>query len=179
LDPLRGGRSARHLLGLGVDTLCMFIRYFLELPIPSADVESVLLDDPRAWLPGLMEEARDRGDRLLAEVGLGRETGKIRKQVSVELGEPQRFPSKILLPVAWRAAGGEALFPSLDADIEVASLGDLKTQLSMNARYEPPLGLVGRVIDRLLLHRVAEATIRDFLEHVATAVLTSRAVPAS
>ncbi|HEX5903035.1 MAG TPA: hypothetical protein VF028_07985 [Actinomycetota bacterium] len=34
--------------------------------------------------------------------------------------------------------------------------------------YEPPLGLVGRAADRALLHRVAEATFKDFLERVAT-----------
>ena len=37
----------------------------------------------------------------------------------------------------------------------------------MSARYVPPLGAVGRAIDRALLFRVAEATIKDFLDRVA------------
>ena len=45
------------------------------------------------------------------------------------------------------------------------------TQLSISARYVPPLGALGSAIDRALLHRVAEATMKDFLDRVATALL--------
>ena len=61
------------------------------------------------------------------------------------------------------------MFPQLDADIEVAALGAHRTQLSISARYRPPMGTVGRVLDRAMLHRVAEATIKDFLDGVAEA----------
>jgi uncharacterized membrane protein len=54
----------------------------------------------------------------------------------------------------------------LEADLEVAALGGSRTQLSVSARYRPPLGSVGRVIDKALLHRVAEATIKDFLDRL-------------
>ncbi len=77
------------------------------------------------------------------------------------------------VPVLARAAvavGVAGLFPELDADLEVAPLGSHQTQLSMSARYVPPLGLVGRVIDRAVLHRVAEATLKDFLDQVAEAL---------
>ena len=49
------------------------------------------------------------------------------------------------------------------------------TQLSMNARYVPPFRAVGRALDRAALSRVAEATLKDFLDHVATALLSPRA----
>ena len=64
-------------------------------------------------------------------------------------------------------AGLDSLFPSLDADIELGELGPERTQLSMSARYTPPLGPVGRFLDRALLHRVAEATVKDFLDRAA------------
>jgi hypothetical protein len=35
----------------------------------------------------------------------------------------------------------------------------------------PPLGALGRAIDRALLFRVAEATLKDFLDRVREAVL--------
>jgi len=41
-------------------------------------------------------------------------------------------------------------------------------------RYQPPLGVVGRTIDRVLLHRVAEATVKDFLDRVGAAIALSR-----
>ena len=80
--------------------------------------------------------------------------------------EPIEFPSRLLLPIEWRPASAQSLFPTLDADIEIAPLGG-RTHLSITARYDPPLGTVGRALDRALLHRVAEATIKDFLDRAA------------
>ena len=37
----------------------------------------------------------------------------------------------------------------------------------MSARYVPPLGVMGRALDRAVLSRVAEATLKDFLDRVA------------
>jgi hypothetical protein len=144
----------------------MFVRYFLDLPVPADVVEAALLDDPEHWVPGLLRAAEDRGERLLAEVGFYAEPGRVDKEVEIHLGSPYRIPSKTLLPMTWRATGIERLFPQLDADLEVAGLGPARTQLSISARYRPPMGAVGRALDRALLHRVAEATIKDFLDRV-------------
>ena len=46
-----------------------------------------------------------------------------------------------------------------------------RTQLSMSARYVPPLGMIGKVIDRAILSRVAEATLKDFLDRVGDALI--------
>jgi hypothetical protein len=155
----------------------MFARYFVELPIPADDVEHALSRDPRGWLPGLAEQANFRGDRLLAEVGFG-EAIRLRRKVVVEIGTPIHASSKSFFPLRWAASGHAGLFPALDADIEVAPLGGDHAQLAMSARYVPPLGAVGRTIDRALLSRVAEATLKDFLDRVADAILGERAAPA-
>jgi hypothetical protein len=142
----------------------MFIRYYLELPLAFSQVEEAFLHNPQEWLPGLAEDAETRGEELLAEVGFGQEGRRVSKRVAVELGAPFRMASKTVLPLKWRATGAGALFPSLEADLEVAPLGGHRTQLSVSARYSPPLGPVGRAVDRALLHRVAEATIKDFVD---------------
>jgi hypothetical protein len=144
----------------------MFVRYFVDLPVPFEDVETSLLDDPGAWVPGLLRDAEDRGEHLLAEVGFALEDHRIDKEVEIRLGSAYRIPTKTLLPMTWRATGAERLFPQLDADIEVAALGSHRTLLSISARYRPPMGTLGRVLDRAMLHRVAEATIKDFLDRV-------------
>jgi hypothetical protein len=145
----------------------MFLRYFLDLPVPFELVEISLLDEPETWVPGLMRDAEDRGELLLTEVGFGVESRRIDKEVEIRLGSAYRIPSKTLLPISWRATGAERMFPQLDADIEVAGLGPRRTQLSISARYRPPMGAVGRALDKAMLHRVAEATIKDFLDGVA------------
>ena len=144
----------------------MFARYFLDLPVAFEEVEASLLDEPATWVPGLLRAAEDRGERLLADVGFSVDQHRIDKKVEVRLGTPYRIPSKTLLPMTWRATGPGRVFPQLDADVEVAALGPRRTQLSISARYRPPMGAAGRALDRALLHRVAEATIKDFLDRV-------------
>jgi hypothetical protein len=155
----------------------MFARYFVELPISAEDVERALSRDPRMWLPGLAERAHHQGELLLAEVGFG-EAVRIKRAVVVELGQPVRSGAKTVFPLRWAASGPGGLFPSLDADLEVATLRPGRTQLAMSARYVPPFGSVGRVIDRAALSRVAEATLKDFLDRVADAIMGTREMSA-
>jgi hypothetical protein len=156
----------------------VFARYFVELPISPEEVERALSRDPRLWLPGLAERAHHRGDLLLAEVGFG-DVVRIKRTVAVELGQSVRSGSKIVFPMRWTASEAAGLFPSLDADLEVAPLRPGRTQLAMSARYVPPFGTVGRVIDRAVLSRVAEATLKDFLDRVADAIMGSRDAPSA
>jgi hypothetical protein len=145
----------------------MFVRYFLELDLPATVAEEALLRSPHEWIPGLAVGASSRGERLLTEVGFGTEP-RVQKLVMVELGEPIRLEAKVILPMRWDpTGGGGGLLPSLDGDIELAPLGPARSQLAMTARYTPPFGVVGEMADRALLHRVAEATVRDFVERIA------------
>lgn len=148
----------------------MFARYFVELPMFSEEVEHALSHDPRAWLPGLAERANHRGDLLLAEVGFG-EVLRIKRAVVIELGRSVRSGAKTVFPLRWTSTGAAGLFPSLDADLEVAPLGPGRTQLAMSARYVPPFGPIGLAADRAVLSRVAEATLKDFLDRVAETIL--------
>jgi len=148
----------------------MFVRYYLDLAVPFDQAEAALLEEPAEWVPGLLRDAEDRGQRLLAEVGFALETRRVEKEVEISVGSPYRIPSKTLLPMTWKATGAERMFPQLDADIEVAALGANRTQLSISARYRPPMGVIGRALDRALLHRVAEATIKDFLDRVGESI---------
>jgi hypothetical protein len=153
------------------DGVVMFIRYYLDLSLPFEEVEEGLLAAPEMWLPGVAREAEDRGEQLLGEVGFSFDDDRrLGKEVHIELGPPHRMPGKTLLPLSWKATGPERLFPSLEADLEIATLGRSRTQLSISARYRPPLGVVGKALDRVLLHRVAEATIKDFLDRVGEGI---------
>lgn len=148
----------------------MFVRYFVELPVHIDRIEARLLASPASWLPAIADDADAHGQRLLTEVGFG-ERSRVAKRVLLEVGRPVRLPSKLVLPLHWRAVGAERLFPVLDADLEVARLTPGTTQLSVSARYMPPLGVLGSMIDRALLHRIAEATMKDFLDQIATTLL--------
>lgn len=140
----------------------MFVRYYLELALPPAVAVRALLRDPEAWMPGLVFDAESHGEAMIGELDFG----PVHKRVEILLSDPVRLPSKTVLPMTWRAASGPALFPIFEADVEIAELEAEKIQLSISARYKPPLGALGKAIDRALLHRVAETTVKDFLDHV-------------
>jgi hypothetical protein len=153
----------------------MFVRYFVDLLLPLEQAEMVLLDHPERWISGLARGAQARGERLLAEVGFGNAGRRVVKRVEIDLGRPLRYATKTVIPMTWRATGPGLLFPTLEADVEVAALGPDRSQLAVSARYQPPLGAVGRVVDRALLHRVAEAILKDFVDRIAERLLTPAA----
>jgi hypothetical protein len=148
----------------------MFIRYYIELSLPVATVEQALVNSLAGWLSAMAGEAQARGDGLLGEVGVGPLGAQLRRQVRIRLGEPVQFPSMTSLPLTWEPVGLEGVLPHLDANLELGSLGEDRTQLAISARYRPPLGVVGRAVDRVLLHRVAEATLKDFLDRLGQAI---------
>jgi hypothetical protein len=155
----------------------MFVRYYVELPLPAGRVEQHLLDSPTEWLSALAGTAQRRGDALLGEVGVGPLGDRLGRRVTVSLGAPVRFPSMTSLPLTWEPIGLEELLSRLEADLEVGPLGGERTQLAISARYRPPLGALGRTVDRVLLHRVAEATVKDFLDRVGAAISAAAVAP--
>ena len=153
----------------------MFLHYYVEMDHPATQVEADLLDSPATWMPALACVALARGEAMLAQVGDsatlpagpgGQVDGSC---LEIALGEPVRFPSKLTLPMSWDA-GGRLLLPRLEADLELASLGSMCAQLAINGRYELPASTDSRIPDRLAFHRIAEATVKDFLDQVAVTI---------
>jgi hypothetical protein len=149
----------------------IFIRYYVELPHPRPALEEALLSAPETLIPSLALLADDRGQHLLAEVGFDVKGHRVSKHVEIEIGKPSMGNDRTWIPITWRATGPAGLFPVLDGELELAALGTGLTQLSLSGRYQPPLGLVGRTIDKALLSRVAEATIKDFIDRLASAIV--------
>jgi hypothetical protein len=101
----------------------MFVRYYVELPVPADRVERALLDSPPGWLAAMAGEAQRHGDDLLGEVGVGPLGARLGRRVAIQLGEPVRFPSMTSMPLAWEPVGLEGLLPRLDANLELAPSG--------------------------------------------------------
>ena len=105
-----------------------------------------MLAAPERWMPSLVRDTEREREALLSEVGIRDDGGRSRRPAEVTFGEALRLPAKTILPMRWQPSSAWPLFPQLDADLEVASLGPSRTQLSVNARYTPPLGRLGSVI---------------------------------
>ena len=110
------------------------------------------------------EDSYSREAGTLARVG----AVGLSKLVRVQVRELPRTEQSAGIALRWEAAGpGGGLFPVLDADVRLTPAGEHVTLLSMAGSYRPPLGSLGQALDRVILHRVATATIRGFVAQVA------------
>ena len=92
------------------------------------------------------------------------------KEVEIFLGQPMERSGSVVIPMDWKATGPGALFPVMSADLVLQPLGPGLVEVVFRGSYEPPLKVLGRLLDRALLHRVAEASAKTFLDHLCRAV---------
>jgi hypothetical protein len=77
------------------------------------------------------------------------------------------FPEKTVISLEWEAANMPRLFPFMKAQLAVYPLTSSETQLDLTGNYDPPLGIVGSVLDAAVGNRIAEATVQQFIKDVA------------
>lgn len=148
-----------------------FVHDFTHVALGFEAVRDRLLDAGGRWIAPLADAAYGEGEELRIRIGpADMSSHLVTKQVALDLGEPYERQDLFVVPLRWSATGTPGLFPYMEADLECAPFGPNVTQITLRGRYEPPLGTIGRGIDRLLLHRVAEASVRSFLRHVAMAL---------
>jgi hypothetical protein len=136
----------------------MFVRYYLELPLAAAQVEQTLVGAPPGWLAALSATAQERDQAL-------------------ELGPPVHLPTMTWLSLRWEPVAHDGPLPHLDATIELGPLGRDRTQLAISARYRQATS--GPGADPGLAQRVAEATLKDFLDQLGHAIVLSNLGPAA
>jgi hypothetical protein len=124
---------------------------------------------------GLLRHASDDAYRelgaSLARVGpLGMAPG-LSKLVAVRFGDMAVHENLATVAMRWEATGPEvALFPALDADIVLTRVAEDTTILAVRGVYRPPLGRLGAGLDRVVMRRVAQPTIRAFTHRIGTAI---------
>jgi hypothetical protein len=158
----------------------MFVGDEVVLDVSFAVARARLADLTRNdLLRSASEDAYGAGITGLARVGaLG-----LHKVVRVYVRQLAETGGHAGLVIRWEATGpGCGLFPALDADIRLVPAADQTTLLVLAGVYRPPAGLLGVALDRAALHRVAAATVRNFLGRLAAGVAgapeaDTRAVP--
>ncbi len=142
----------------------MFVQDFKVIDAPYGDVEARLDASSEAFFAEALGSSQVAGERITAKVGPKGWPAALSKTVAIRLGPVRRHGDSTLIAFSWQARGGASLFPRLDADLEVAPFGLDQTVLTIRGAYEAPAGWPGRVADELLLHRIAESTLRAFLD---------------
>lgn len=143
-----------------VNTHCVFVQHSVHIDSPVEAVSASLAAGPGKWLPRFDgPEHANVGPQI---AGLG-----FRKKVVIEIGEPLIAGDWITVPVTWQATFIKGLFPVMTGKVELVPVDPHTTRLTVSGMYQPPLGGLGKQLDDALMHKVAEATVRDLAESIA------------
>jgi hypothetical protein len=81
---------------------------------------------------------------------------------ATELGQPATR-----LVLEWNAKHRASMFPTMRATLSIYALSPTETQLDLLGTYDPPLGIFGDAIDKVILHRIAQASAHHFIRDVS------------
>lgn len=153
----------------------MLVYDFIRISLPVEQVRRRLFAEVGGLWQHVAEAAYDEGEELLSRVGPFGPVPGLSKAVTLHVGKARDRGEGFVMPLKWAATGPAELFPVMEADLEVAPLGAVESQLRLSGSYDPPLGSVGRQLDRMLLHQLAEATVRALLSQLVAALMVEPA----
>lgn len=136
-------------------------------------VRDAITKDPVALFRAATKSASTRAEAVavalrvdVAGVEVSKDVVVAVKRVAEEPGKSKQ-PQRTVLELQWEAAKSPRLFPFMTAELAVYPLTATETQLDLLGEYEPPLGALGKALDSLVGHRIAEACVHRFLGDVA------------
>jgi hypothetical protein len=73
----------------------------------------------------------------------------------------------LVIAIAWTPTSAKAVLPDFDGTLELVRIDPSECRLTVSGTYGPPLGTIGAELDAAVMHKVAEATVRDVAESIA------------
>ncbi len=153
----------------------MFVSQHVSLPVtPGMAQARLAMLATDGYLGNAARTAYEAGVEQIIRLGPFGNVPWSSKLVRVLFLEPVRRDNIVTIGMRWEATGiSGKLFPVLDANIiVVASAADDTAILMIEGAYRPPFGGVGASLDRVLLNKVATATVLAMLRDIA-AILAS------
>jgi hypothetical protein len=149
------------------------IRCYDYVNHPYVQVRDALSKDPLAVFQSATKAAASRAQSIASELrvemgGIGVQADilisikNIDEQASKGMGGPLTR-----LQLEWEAAKLPSLFPLMNAELSIYPLTRSETQLDFLGFYEPPLGPLGKAVNAIVGHRIAEVSVHRFVTDVA------------
>jgi len=140
---------------------------------PYDRVRDVLKTNALAVFKSATKAAASRAESVAAELhvdfgGLGvkADIDIVVKGVDENPGSNLSVPSTTLR-LEWKSASLPQLFPLMQGELSVYPLTSTETQVDFSGIYEPPFGAVGKTMNAIVGHRIAEASVHRFVNDVA------------
>ena len=140
---------------------------------PYEQVREVLSKDAPAVFQAATKAAASRAQSIASELRL--DIGGIAieadirvfvKNIEVKSRAAMSEPAT-RLQLEWGAAKMPRLFPLMKAELSIYPLTATETQLDFQGVYEPPFGPLGKAVNAVVGHRIAEVSVHRFVNDVA------------
>jgi hypothetical protein len=149
------------------------IHFYDYVNHPYEQVRDVLKQNALAVFQSATKTAASRAQTVAAElhvdfggIGLKSDINILLKGVEERPSGGNSIPTTRLL-LEWEAATLPRLFPLMKGELSVYPLTATETQLDFSGIYEPPFGAVGKTMNAIVGHRIAEVSVHRFVEDVA------------
>lgn len=149
------------------------IRCYDYVNHPYEQVREVLGRDALAVFQSATKAAASRAESVASElrVDLGGIALEADIKISLKSIDEKRHSATsgpvTKLHLEWEAAKMPRLFPFMKANLAIYPLTSTETQLDFSGVYVPPLGALGKAVNAIAGHRIAEVSVHRFVNDVA------------
>ncbi|MGE5322769.1 MAG: hypothetical protein ACM3SW_07900 [Actinomycetota bacterium] len=148
------------------------IRCFDYVNHPYERVRDALKENALAVFQSATKAAASRAQSVAAELHV--DFGGIAVSTDIKI-DVQSVEEKVAagsspatrLTLEWEAATMPRLFPLMKGELSIYPLTSTETQLDFSGVYSPPFGALGKSINAIVLHSMAEASVHRFIADVA------------
>lgn len=140
---------------------------------PYQRVRDALSKDAPSVFQSATKAAATRAESVASELRLDLGGIAIQADIRVSVNQVEEKPQEGIsgpatrLKLEWEAATMPRLFPFMQAELAVYPLTSTETQLDFQGVYEPPFGPLGKAVNAVVGHRIAEASVHRFVSDVA------------
>jgi hypothetical protein len=136
------------------------------MPLRStAPAMAAMTTDPLGCVTG--SRAADASGRHLSRIAVNRGGTRLQQDIAVSLGHGTHQAGGVRWPVHWHPIGHTKMLPAFAGELVLRFVEEGGAVLRLSGTYRPPLGVVGAIVDATIGHRIAEASVEDFLRIVA------------
>ena len=140
---------------------------------PYDAVRKALTTDAAAVFSDATKVAAKRAQSVASELHVNIAGIEIGAEVQISVRAVENHPKKIAAPqmtclqIEWEASKMPGFFPFMEAELSIYPLTATETQLDLLGNYEVPFGFLGSAVDAVIGHRIAEASVHQFIRDVA------------
>lgn len=149
------------------------IRVYDYVNHPYEEVRKLLSDDASAVFRNATKVAALRARNVASELHVNIAGIEVGTDISISVKAIEYSKKKIMSPakttlqIEWEATKMPHFFPFMKAELSIYPLTSTETQLDLEGNYDPPLGLLGKAVDAVVGHRIAEASVHQFVEDIS------------